>query len=64
MTYETKEAERQRDAAIEFAQAAQEKLTKLEQNQKTQDGAFINEHKSRLEIQLGTVTGTCQCAQP
>jgi len=55
MTYETKEAERQRDAAIEFAQAAQEKLTKLEQNQKTQDGAFINEHKSRLEIQLGTV---------
>ena len=55
MTYETKEAERQRDAAIEFAQAAQTKLTTLEENQKTQDGAFINEHKSRLEIQLDTV---------
>lgn len=54
MTWAQKEAERQRDEAIEFAKRTHEELSKLKKNQTTQDGAFINEHKSRLEIQLDT----------
>lgn len=55
MTWAQKEAERQRDEAIDFAKRTQEEITKLKKNQSTQDGAFINEHKSRLEIQLETI---------
>lgn len=54
-TWEAKEAERQRDEAIEFAKRTQEELNKLKKNQTNQDGAFITEHKSRLETQLDTV---------
>jgi hypothetical protein len=54
ITWETKEAERQRDEAIEFAKRTQEEITILKKNQTTQDGAFINEHKSRLETQFDT----------
>ena len=56
MTYETKEAERQRHEAIAFAQRTQEEVTSLKKKQTTQDGAFINEHKARLEIQLERAT--------
>lgn len=54
MTYAQKEAERQRDEAIDFAKRTHEEMTKLKKNQTTQDGAFITEHKSRLETQLDT----------
>jgi len=52
MTWATREAERQRDEAIEFAKRTQEENSKLKKNQTNQDGAFINEHKTRLEMEL------------
>lgn len=54
LTYESKEAERQKNAAIEFAQGMQTENAELKSKQQHQDGVFINEHKSRLESQMTT----------
>ena len=51
-TWEAKEAERQRDEAIEYAKSVQSKLEELKKNRTNQDGAFISEHKARLETEL------------
>jgi hypothetical protein len=52
LTYKQREAERQRDEAIAFAQRQQDELKKLKEAQTSQDGAFIGEHKRRLETEL------------
>jgi hypothetical protein len=52
MTWENKEAQRLSDEAIAFAQRSQDEITKLKSNQIEQDGAFITEHKGRIESQL------------
>jgi hypothetical protein len=52
LTYEKNEAERQREAAVEFARAIQIENANLKTKQQHQDGVFINEHKARLETQL------------
>ena len=52
MTYDVREAERQREAAIAYAQGVQTENVALKSKQQHQDGVFINEHKSRLETQL------------
>ena len=54
ITYDMREAERQRDAATEYAQGVQAENVELKSKQQHQDGVFINEHKSRLEAQLDT----------
>ena len=52
MTWEAKEAERLRDEAIAYAKRTQEENASLKKNQSDQDGAFITEHKGRIESQL------------
>jgi hypothetical protein len=53
LTWKQKEAERQQQAAIEYAQNVQKENAELKSKQQHQDGVFINEHKGRLEAQLG-----------
>jgi hypothetical protein len=54
LTWQMKEAERQRDAATQYAQNVQKENLSLKSRQQHQDGVFINEHKARLEAQLAT----------
>lgn len=54
LTWEAKEAQRQLDAATEFARGVQRENVELKSKQQHQDGVFINEHKARLEAQVST----------
>ena len=54
LTWQMKEAERQRDAATQYAQSVQKENLSLKTRQQQQDGVFINEHKIRLNSQLAT----------
>ena len=57
LTYEKNEAERQMQAATDYAQGVQTENVTLKTKQQHQDGVFINEHKARLEAQLETAKG-------
>jgi len=54
LTWEAKEELRQKDEAIKFAQSVQAENKKLREKQDEQDGAFLNEHTTRLNSQLET----------
>jgi len=52
LTFKQREAERQSEEALTYAQGVLAKNTELENKIATQDGAFIGEHTTRLESQL------------
>jgi len=52
LTYGKREAERQMDEAVTYAQGVLQKNNELETKLTKQDGAFIGEHKTRLASEL------------
>lgn len=52
LTYKHREAERQAEDAMTYAQGVLQKNTELESKLVKQDGAFIGEHKTRLSSEL------------
>jgi hypothetical protein len=56
MTWELNEEKRLSKEAVEYAQRVQDENTKLQKTRTDQDGAFINEHKNRLNAELAEVT--------
>ena len=56
LTYEAKEAARQQEEAIAYAQRIQAENEQLKKTTVNQDGAFITEHMARLKTQLDTAT--------
>lgn len=54
LTYNWREAERQRDEAIRFAQLQRQENENLKSRQYEQDGAYITEYKEKVEAKLDT----------
>jgi hypothetical protein len=54
LTYNWREAERQKDEAIRYAQKVQQEAQALRGRQHEQDGAYLGEAKARVEAQLDT----------
>jgi len=54
LTKKMREAERQKDEALRYAQGVQSEAQKLQQRMNTLDTSYVNEYSTRVETQMGT----------
>jgi hypothetical protein len=54
LTKKMREAERQREEAIKYAQGVQSEAQKLQQRMDALDNSYVNEYSTRVETQMGT----------
>ena len=54
LTKKMREAERQKEEALRYAQGVQSEAQKLQQRMNTLDTSYVNEYSTRVETQMGT----------
>jgi hypothetical protein len=54
LTKKMREAERQKDEALRYAQGVQSEAQKLQERMNTLDTSYVNEYSTRVETQMGT----------
>ncbi len=54
LTKKMREAERQKEEALRYAQGVQSEAQKLQERMNTLDTSYVNEYSTRVETQMGT----------